>query len=966
MSQLNLQNGDTALISIDLPPPLARKDSSIEVSLGLKNKVMLRSPSLKKSNISFRNLYIDQESPSKLPSMNAYVARVKPIDQVEHSYLRRFQRTIQNVAHFISFGLIKGDHGNPLRSSDDSDSEQEALLAIASNNKLPASLLDQLEHLSKLIHQHGLSEPLENSKKLLDFCQLLMKPFANKPKVELDVKPIHKLMGQIIFLANRNLSQLNTLIDISTLEKTIERINQSFDTELKQIFAHVALQEDLHEKAELQDSRQARAIYLPIELAKALVTDVGLLNNGLIPFFKDKLSHLHRLSLPYELDILHILNNLEHAPLLKTTLNSIRKPKNKYAPAHFLIRTLLKLSPQHIVTDTDARRVALTALFSHLRQGTVGSCFSTFLALHLLANDPHQALLDFKSLLETSSLHRSIKGVKFEFPFLSTLGTEASSKRITLKTQGYIISSNALKSYIWEAPGIQSVCRVLGIVNVKGCVTAALKKLFTDPLTTPIMKVSIKKLLQLIIEEGRHYGLEKTNSDAILLEKALFIFEGETHNVLQGIWENSIAGMAETQESSYLKPAIIDSILTPIKEKISSLNTQTDPEWQRLLNLLSQCLMKRMQLQYDPHLERDEPIADNYGTAGGFVLYDQYHEASPSEWKRIDQGIAFQQFTQSLLEEATSLLKKDRYDPKKIILLERGVETLTSYINSTSYLLAALCRYHQALGLSNNLQVNEHTPWVDKSGNNPLRVLNTYFEQEKKEVLCSLLPSNCHQFLKHLIDYGKNLKSTGALNNALQHPNQSRPVYVVGNHALSILFGSYLFKDACASLDTNQWIQERVIRPGKKIADTKISAECRQKLLTHASHHIPEGSKKHFQSNLLLLSPNATVKEFRQDLIDIIIETIPSYLNRKTHLEKEIDTFLCQEALSGKDRESLRESAIHVADTNWKDSVHDYHFCFLVNPGTGKLEMWQIQENGTHLVPLDQNHWVYNQNWQML
>jgi len=827
----------------------------------------------------------------------------------------------------------------------------------------------QLEHLHLLNQVSGSQLDVNEMHRLNAFCTQLYHSKQEKDDAESN-QPL-RLMGKLLFLADGHLPELAKMIDSTHLDESIERINHFFQVKFEEMFERVGLYEESHQKAGIQDSRQVRATFLPVELAKSLVTEAGLLNSHLISHVKEKLLHIHRTLLPYETDILHVLNNLEHSSVLQEMLESIQKPISPSAPSNVLIRTLLHLDPTHIVKDVDAKRTALTGLLSHLRQGNVGSCFSTFLAIHLLANNPIQALQDFKSLLENSSLTRTIQGKKVEFPFLMRVSKETITKRLTLNPQGCIISSNGANGYIWEAPGIQSACQSLGIKTIKESMLTALSHVITEASSPPLIKISVKKLLKLTIQEAHLQGLTQAKDDAIMLEKAILAFESEAHNPLQRIWENSLAGMAETQSSGSLIPAVIESLTKTLQEKTISFNDQGSQEWDHFLTLVRRCLIDRMQLQYDPYLERTQVAADSHSTSGGFVLYDHNHAINSSNWKRIDQGVDFQSFAQSLIEDAVRLYKSENPAQNKQTLIENGIKKLSTYIHTAPFLLSALSAYHQCLGISsshhNALNSSEHTPWVDLSGNNPIEVLNTYFERKESAILFSILPSNCHQFLRQLIDYGKELIAKKTLNDPLIHPNQTRPINVVGNHALSILFGNPGLHNACTSIDTYRWIQEHVILPGRKVSAANISSQSRKKLIQYAmTHYIPGLNEKSFNSNLLIVPAKQTIKKFRHDLINVILETIPSLTYKKKQLEKEIDTYLCQEGLSGEERERLRGSALHFADTNWGDSVHDTHFCFLINPGTGKLEMWQIQDNDTHLLPLNQDQWVMNQSWQFV
>jgi hypothetical protein len=84
--------------------------------------------------------------------------------------------------------------------------------------------------------------------------------------------------------------------------------------------------------------------------------------------------------------------------------------------------------------------------------------------------------------------------------------------------------------------------------------------------------------------------------------------------------------------------------------------------------------------------------------------------------------------------------------------------------------------------------------------------------------------------------------------------------------------------------------------------------------------------------------------------------------SKSEQLSREIDTALCQ-SLSVDLKAKLEHSAVHFGDTNWYQGIHDLHFCFLINPGTGQLELFESYSDGTHLKALDQKDWLINQKW---
>lgn len=868
------------------------------------------------------------------------------------SALFNFQQRIKNFPN--SLGLWEEEqklshfsqHRNIELESQEKESESNQFHPLdmleSIHKELKFLFSNQLTHLKQLCELKA-----ENQDEIIFVINFCNKVIAND-QGDID---LNRFLGQVIFLADKKFKKLISIVSQNDWKQAYKELKSRFQIEFEEIFQRVSAFEEQHEKCGIQDGRQARSTYLPVELSKALISDIGFINRGLIPYFKDKFVHVHRLPLPYEEDIIHMLNEFDSSKELSKTLELITKPKSTLAPANQLIRTIFSFPPGHVVTDLDAKRAALTGLLSHLRQGKVGSCFSTFLTISQLSNNPLQALLDFKSLLENSYLERTVDGKVVEFPFLLHLSKQSVEKKLTLNSQGYIVQSDGIKNFLWESPAFISACLQIGVDPHESC-KKAISELFTTP--SPLIKVSIKKILKIIVAHQK-------NPHRLALENAILAYESQLHNPLQRIWENSLAGMAETQRNGFLKANIIDTVLAILNNKLGELSIVNNSEWKRFLQIFDNILIYRMQLQYDPYLEKIEFRESAIG--GGFVLYDRNHYALSTDWKRIDQGGLFQDFIKSIIEEST-LESKKSMNLHQIQQFEKECEKLKSYISTSDFLIDILNKYQHNLRSKHNIYdvtiPLDHTPWIERSGNNPIEVLDTYYEKKGgKGERTLIFASDAFQLLKELIDMGKKQRE------AQQQIANKQPVYVVGNHAFNILTNGKL-TDAYSSKNTNQWIQENLLQPGKKIAHSTITNECRDKIIKFVLKYIPNQLQKFFYSNLLLKPSVSSLKDFRKDIVDVIIETFPAYQNRKNELEMEIDTYLCQEGLTPNEREQIRDSAVHIADSNWGDSVHDWHFCLLVNPGSGKLEIWKAYDNGTHLLPLDQDKWIINQTWQFL
>jgi len=87
-----------------------------------------------------------------------------------------------------------------------------------------------------------------------------------------------------------------------------------------------------------------------------------------------------------------------------------------------IIKETLLLAETAVVTESDAKRAVLSALFTSLRQN-VGSCFATAPAIVIQQEQPHQFLTDMIDILSMGRLTRVFEGVEYSVPLSFSWGT---------------------------------------------------------------------------------------------------------------------------------------------------------------------------------------------------------------------------------------------------------------------------------------------------------------------------------------------------------------------------------------------------------------------------------------------------------------------------------------------------------------------------------------------------------------
>lgn len=803
------------------------------------------------------------------------------------------------------------------------------------------SLMEQLVSLHELLQLKVLPESNASLDKAMEWCLQAASGDASE------------VIGKIVFLTNK--APMQTVEKIASMDtpQVIAWVNEQFDTEIRAMKVRIALHVEEHAKSGFHPSDVAINCYIPIEISKALIIDTGSINIGIIPKLKEMFATVKSHSKGHENNVLHVLKLLKRSPKLRASLCSIEKPESPYGQANELIRIALGKAWNSPVTDVEARQAALCALLSHLRQGNVGSCFATYLAIEMLSSRLGKVLDDFKSLLKSSKLTRKINGVVIDFPFLIKTSHDALAGGALCERNGRLFVNGVLTGFLWDVPGIRGACRAMGIGDAQTAIQKALPKLFEKyPPTTSFIRVTANELLPLLAANAAEFGPLSMRGIATITARGSVAYDSQVHNPLLMAWENAIAGMAEAHENSKIKVRILSSICGPVNDICEKL---LPPEMRPLAVKFSTALISRIHLQYDPLVKRDNKSADGRSVAGAFVLYDRSGRINPQEWKRVDNEQAFVAFLDRVFQDAVSG--------------QEIPQTLSDHIHSPAFLEKIVRGCHlRNSGVKNILQ-NLHmvtcTPWITYSGNDSATVLKVYLEEDTQPTSLKLVPADAKSFLSKIIELGRkgSVEEKAAYE---KNPNLMIPARIASLHAFSLMLGHpSIIKAWKEEGDCDTWINTYVVGPGKALSDSPVNFKLRLLTTNYAySYLATEENCRQFLDEMGKIPKGMSIKQFRSAILDIINRLDPASREITVERARLLDTKICQ-YLSNDAKKQLEDSAVHFADTNWGDGVRDVHFCFLVNPGSGELEIWEANDNGSNLVAIDQHKWLLDKEWEI-
>ena len=241
---------------------------------------------------------------------------------------------------------------------------------------------------------------------------------------------------------------------------------------------------------------------------------------------------------------------------------------------------------------------------------------------------------------------------------------------------------------------------------------------------------------------------------------------------------------------------------------------------------------------------------------------------------------------------------------------------------------------------------------MDNSGNDHIQTLKIYTGGENPSVAHKMTTPEA--LLYALINLGK--KEQERIEQQTLHEHELRPLLVTETHAFCVMLGHKSLTSAWKSgIPPKQWIQKTIIQPGLDIANSPIPSEMRIKILNQlGKQNVLCGEMKEtFLNKAKALPENRTYMQFRSEVRKIVTEIVLD----PNVVMIEFDNQMFRVGLTSSQQRMLINSAVHFGNTNWHAGVHDKHFCFIANPGSGEMEIWRICEDGKDLMPIDQSNW---------
>ncbi len=748
-------------------------------------------------------------------------------------------------------------------------------------------------------------------------------------------------------------------------------ISEAYGNRMNLIKKQVTQLCQAHEITGIQPSNLVHQTKLPFAVAQTLVTSEGHINYALCRSLARHLLPPVSEQLSFHRDIHRVLNLISHSSKIRELLSAIEKPACKYSLANHLIRVQMGVNYSDPIYKRDAIVTALTACLSHLRQGPTGSCFATHFAIVLLSSHIEQCIRDFQMLLKMSKLTRMVGSVQKDFPFLLMMSSPSSGEELTFTHEGQLVTEKSNASYLWDSPGIQSACQSIKIDNPQEAITSVIEEYLSKQSTLPEhFKINVQSILSLLCDHQIKKHRLLPSKKMKLYSLAHFAYASQARNGLLSVWENSIAEMAEGKEGSMIMPPLLHSIQTPIINMITKeLSVESLPQMvkDKITLQLSQELQRRIHLHYDPDIFNDSIDNEHMSSEGGYVIYDTMHEIYPNLWHRVDTPETYSKFIAEIFIDVTPKISEILRINFPKGNHEEKLNKLIKQIDSIDFAYQSMITYYPAYKSKKDLLTHwnkcKYTPWRTLSGNLAEKVREVYMEDDGQVERSVLKPKDAFELILNLLTEVKKMPDEEK-RLYLKNPYKKIPVFTP-THAFSLLLGHpSLQQYADSNLSRSRWIKEQLFTPCHEVIDQPVDENFRKHVISYTVNQLVSSLKKgEFRVAVSLLPTDLNYPKFRSCLIQLL-EIIDNNHSTREGRVQLLDTEICS-TLPPAIAKIISGSAIHFADTNWNEGLHDIHLCVTLNPCSGKLAIMQTHDNGNVVKPVKQ-YWLLNHNWDFI
>jgi hypothetical protein len=188
-------------------------------------------------------------------------------------------------------------------------------------------------------------------------------------------------------------------------------------------------------------------------------------------------------------------------------------------------------------------------------------------------------------------------------------------------------------------------------------------------------------------------------------------------------------------------------------------------------------------------------------------------------------------------------------------------------------------------------------------------------------------------------------------------------------HSFSLdLENNYVRPWITSSDSVESLIQQKIYAPTRRILKKEVTAQMRIHMASIAKEMVVIEFHPLLEKVLMTLSDKKELQPYAETVFKIIIKLNPHWnLDEKSKTQADFTNALLNkesQILTEEEFNILESTTLPIPDTNWKSSVEgtmlSVYFGFGMSPVTGKIEIFEINENQTGLLNLSQRSWDQN------
>lgn len=668
---------------------------------------------------------------------------------------------------------------------------------------------------------------------------------------------------------------------------------------------------------------------------------------------------------PHRAEMIKLLTHIRDTGGFRNTLAGITAPANNSAQAKTIRATINK--PVGNLTDRDVRKAVLSSMLSHLRQGSVGSCFGTSIAIHIKTNHYNKTLTMLKDLVENNRLQGTFQNgplanpVVFDLPgnhnaldlqYNHTMKFDRSGTVTQVNGQGL---PESVKLY--DIPGVIQGLNAVGITDRQAqiaAVTAAAGRMagvVFDARNSP------KQLLANIIDNA-----DTIQDKGPAKRKAGFAFHATMENRLMRSLEYTISGFAETRHAQTLGSKLamqIDNLYMMsnfgqnddqpfplhIMTTVGKVANQDQVDYQAFLGQfttrLSQTMNTALSYKYDPELVHGQVGRDGHSSHGGFTV--NFTNPTTNETTVIKTARDLANAVKALFvyqaTQDTIAIENANWHNGDLVTATHGTLMREIFEKVDTQQLGA-----NLIARTADLQGN---PVGFTQGADPAKVVRMLFGNSAPVTKSSLAANNGNNgksVLTHVLTTLRAMQARVSDINNVYSVRTLRDMSI----PMSTDTHAFLLKPGLSPFLTTQMTRDDNI---SDVLDAQLKPEA---LTDYADQALNRQEVIGFVdrlSNSLNLDKNAVKQALRNqqhslkpnDIYNTLVAGLPD--DNKRAGRAEALAFALAKTFEAPTR------AVMFADTNWGNGDEDVHFGVVHNPFSNKSEMWSFSYDGQTHTP---------------